>query len=245
MKKGKNGFKIFLISLLGCVIILVGISFIYLSDYYHSNQSLEEYQNVSSLSIEETDSVITIKGESSNGIGIIFYPGGKVEYTAYIPLLEKIASEGYTCFLPKMPGNLAVLDSDKADEIIKENKEIQTWYLAGHSLGGAMASDYVGKHPEEVKGLILLGAYPIADLSKTEVAMLSVVGSLDEVVNRERLKSSKDFAPKNAIYKVIDGGNHAYYGDYGKQKGDGEAKITPEEQLVETTTAIVDFCKNN
>ena len=36
--------------------------------------------------------------------------------------------------------------------------------------------------------------------------------------------------PESTIEVVIDGGNHAQFGSYGTQKGDGEAAVTREAQ---------------
>ena len=43
--------------------------------------------------------------------GFIFYPGGKVGYTAYAPLILALAEQDILCVLLEMPFNLAVLDS--------------------------------------------------------------------------------------------------------------------------------------
>ena len=73
--------------------------------------------------------------------------------------------------------------------------------------------------------------------------MLSIVGTKDQVVNRDKLESSKSNAPKDAKYQTLEGGNHADYGDYGAQKGDGEATITREEQIGQTAEWMEAFCK--
>ncbi|MBN2882364.1 MAG: hypothetical protein JXN10_02475, partial [Clostridia bacterium] len=41
----------------------------------------------------------------------------------------------------------------------------------------------------------------------------------------------------------ITGGNHAYFGNYGEQKGDGTASISREEQQNITAKAVIDFMK--
>jgi hypothetical protein len=227
-----------------CIFLTLGIVFgVYVSQYYHSQSTFAEYQKNYKVDISEENSVITLKGENENGIGIIFYPGGKVEYTAYIPLLAQLAEQGYDCYLPKMPCNLAVFGINKADKIIAAHTDVKKWYIAGHSLGGAMASSYASKNSDKLAGIIFLGAYPASDLSQTKLAMLSIVGTKDQVVNRDKLESSKSNAPKDAKYQTLEGGNHADYGDYGAQKGDGEATITREEQIGQTAEWMEAFCK--
>lgn len=231
------------ISILLCIslILVIGV-ILYLGDYYHSRLSLEEYQQEYSVTIIESKSIVSLKSNVDNGIGIVFYPGGKVEYTAYIPLLEPLAKIGYTCFIPKMPGNLAVFGINKADDVIKNNPNINTWYIAGHSLGGAMASSYVSKNVSKMNGIILLGAYPSSDLSTTNLKMLSIVGSNDKVINTEKYEAARMNAPDIAYYKVINGGNHAGFGDYGEQQGDGVSTISGQEQIIRTVEWIIEFC---
>jgi len=54
----------------------------------------------------------------------IFYPGGKVEHTAYVPLLRACAERGILCVLVQMPCNLAVLNVNGADGIRERFSEI-------------------------------------------------------------------------------------------------------------------------
>ena len=42
---------------------------------------------------------------------------------------------------------------------------------------------------------------------------------------------------------VLEGGNHAGFGNYGSQKGDGEAGITDREQWQETIDYIMDMIR--
>lgn len=108
---------------------------------------------------------------------LIFYPGGRVQYTAYAPLMHELAKNNFVCILVHMPGNLAVLDQNAADGIIEKYKEIypsiQEWYMGGHSLGGAMAAEYVSKHVDEFDGLYLFAAYSTADLSDSDLRVLA------------------------------------------------------------------------
>jgi len=169
---------------------------------------------------------------------LIFYPGGLVDHAAYAPMMETLCERDVLCLLVEMPLDLAVLHADAADGMKEGWPDIDRWLIGGHSLGGAMAADYAAKHPQEFEGLILLGAYAAADLSKTEMKVLSVYGSEDGVMNREKYAEYLTHYPKRFKEAVIEGGNHAQFGDYGMQKGDGTAHITPEEQRKQTADAI-------
>jgi len=143
--------------------------------------------------------------------------------------------------LIKMPFNLAVFNVNAANKAISEVSNITTWYISGHSLGGAMASSYAASNADKLSGIILLGAYPSSDLSKTNLRLLTMYGSDDEVLNKNKLSETKINAPSNSLYYEIEGGNHAGYGDYGVQKGDGTATISGNEQQNIVTDKIIKF----
>jgi pimeloyl-ACP methyl ester carboxylesterase len=148
-------------------------------------------------------------------VGFVFYPGGKVEYSAYKPLMEACASRGIACVIVKMPFNLAVFDVNGAEGITDMYPEISEWYIGGHSLGGSMAASYISENSDEYKGLVLLGSYSTADLSEKKIEVLSVFGSEDKVMNKEKYNESKINLPANFEEVIIEGGCHAYFGMYG------------------------------
>ena len=242
MKNWKSVLKRILIALVIIIILFAGAFYIYTLNYYHALPMGIEALNDDTIDYtNDKNMMVLAPTDNKNHKGIIFYPGGKVEYTSYIPLMQSLAKEGYTCFIMRMPFNLAVFNQNAANKPIEEDKEIGSWYLAGHSLGGAMASAYASKNVEIVKGLILLGAYPSSDLSELDIDMISIYGSEDLILNRETFEENKIYGPKNTSYIEIKGGNHAYYGSYGDQKNDGIASITPEEQQRLTVERIVEF----
>ena len=210
----------------------------YVSDYYRASGEAELFlkstQDVKVLPIPE--------GFSFDGPGeeeaLIFYPGGKVEYTAYAPLLYGLARDGLDCFLLKMPLNLAILDENKADRIL-QTYSYPEWYIGGHSLGGAAASMYAAGH--DLDGLLLLAAYPT---KKVDERTLEIYGSEDGVLNRSKREEGDRFLPEGSVIKVIDGGNHAQFGNYGEQKGDGSAGISGDEQQIITRNLILEFLNN-
>ena len=169
---------------------------------------------------------------------MIFYPGAKVEYTAYIPLLNGLAKQGIDCFLVRMPFNMAFLGQNKAKKIM-DSYEYSHWYLAGHSLGGAMAASYASSHLDSLDGLALFAAYPTKSLSSDSFSVLSVYGSLDGVLNLEKVKEGKKFLPADNTELCIEGGNHAQFGNYGNQKGDHTASISRKEQQEQTIQAVL------
>ena len=218
-----------LVICLVCVALLVAVG-LYAGDY-----SRADTLAVEAMSRAETTSGEYAFGGESSKVGLILYPGGKVEYTAYAPLAEEIAnSSGVLCVVPDMPLNLAVLDSGAAAEIMSRCPDIERWYIGGHSLGGAMAASYAAKHPDEIEGVVLLAAYPTERL---DMPVLSVYGSEDAVLSAEKYSQSRPLA-SDLTEVVIEGGNHAQFGDYGAQEGDMPAEITAAEQRRETAEAV-------
>ncbi len=241
----KNKRKIIIAAAVVLVLaVIVGACAIYLGDYYKADiDAIGAFLPQGSAWKEEPDGTIVFAAEEA-AKGFIFYPGGKVEYTAYIPLMQALSEHGVTCVLVEMPFNLAVLDINAADGIQKEHPEIEDWYIGGHSLGGSMAASYVASHTDDFAGLVLLGAYSTADLSASNLDVLSVYGSEDKVMNREKYENNKTNLPVDFTEVVIDGGCHANFGMYGTQDGDGTPSITNEEQIALTIDAIVKMMMN-
>lgn len=126
-----------------------------------------------------------------------------------------------------MPLKLAVLNPNKADTVFSQY-EYDHRYIGGHSLGGAMAAVYAAEH-DELDGAILCAAYPTKQLDNDDLEVI-VYGSEDAVLNREKLSEGQQYASDHTFEDVIEGGNHAQFGNYGKQAGDGEATISAKEQ---------------
>ncbi len=236
MKKGKK----IGIAVTGLVLAAVLAVVFYVNDYYHSDENVKEYlQGKGEADVSEIADGLYIDGPGKED-AVIFYPGAKVEYTAYLPLFYGLAEQGIDCFLIKMPCNLAILGQNKARDIMAAY-EYKHWYLSGHSLGGAMAASWAAGYPEGLDGLILLAAYPTKDLAGEPLCVLSVYGSEDGVLNMEKLEEGRSFMPEEYTELCIEGGNHAGFGNYGKQEGDGEAGIRPEDQQKQTVEAIVEM----
>ena len=212
----------------------------YVNDYYHTDENVQEYlQTKDSVSVTEMPEGLYLDGPG-NETALIFYPGAKVEYTAYLPLLSELADQGIDCFLIKMPCNLAIFGQNKAKKIM-DSYEYDHWYLSGHSLGGAMTASYASGHLESLNGLVLLAAYPTKSLKSDSFSVLSLYGSEDGVLNMEKVEEGKVYMPVDYAEVCIKGGNHAQFGNYGEQKGDHAAGISREEQQVQTVEAILNM----
>lgn len=234
----------FILSACMAILLIIGVgSYAYVSDYYHADETalaVMAYQTTGRVQVEQDGDVTWFVPEEPTA-GLIFYPGGKVEPTAYAPLMHACSENGILCALVRMPGNLAVLDANAADGLREQYPEVTTWYIAGHSLGGAMAANYAAAHSEDYDGLILLAAYSTKDLTQTPLRVLSVYGSEDGVMNRETYGKNWANLPSNTTEIILDGGCHAQFGSYGPQDGDGIPTISGEEQIRQTAEAIAAF----
>lgn len=214
--------------LLGLVLGLTAGFFWYTSNYYHADQ--EALKVLENEDVVEYKNYIELKAESD--IGLIFYPGAKVEAYAYLVLLKSLSDNDINVFLIKMPFNLAVFNINAADAIRKQYPAIQRWYIAGHSLGGAMASQHLEENADLYDGLIQLAAYPV---NQSEENILILYGSKDKILDLTKIEIDRSIN--------ILGGNHAYFGNYGEQDGDGRANISRKKQQELTIEAIISFIK--
>lgn len=212
------------------IAILAGAFFWYVSDYYRAEDvALEVMAQGDGITVQ--DNLTILSPSYPTDTAIVFYPGAKVEGVAYLPLLDQIRQTGVTCILVHMPFHMAIFDSNAAEEVISQFPDMEHWYIAGHSMGGAMASKFAADHPDQVDGLILMGAYIYGDYPDEKT--LTVYGSLNQSVE-DKINYAENIVE-------IEGGNHAQFGNYGLQKGDSPAEISAEEQQAQTVTAIEAF----
>ena len=108
---------------------------------------------------------------------IVFFPGGRVEETAYAPLLCAVAERGVDCFLMKMPSRMAVFGANAPDRVLGAFA-YERWYVGGHSLGGLVAAKYAAKNAERINGVVLLASYPRETLPEP-LSLLCCYGSND------------------------------------------------------------------
>jgi len=207
-------------------------------------------RNVALSALESTDTVTITQGKwivftpvEETEIGLIFYPGGLVEPTAYAPILHQIAERGVLVIITPMPLNLAIFKTGAANAVIDAYPYISTWILAGHSLGGASAAIFAENNPKSIDAIALWDSYPpnSSDLSDNTISVISIFGTTNNFPNTENFNDKKHLLPADTLFIGIEGANHAQFGDYGPQKGDVVASMSLAEQHEQVAEIMLEF----
>jgi pimeloyl-ACP methyl ester carboxylesterase len=187
---------------------------------------------------EDIGSAMIVHPSGDPKATIIFYPGGLVEPESYLFLANGLSMKEYRVIIPRMPLNLAILGQTRANDYLDYVEG--PLLLAGHSLGGASAAFYADRFPDQLQGLIFIAAYPPSslDFSERTLPVLSLTATLDLVLDETAFNETQALLPPTTVYASIEGGNHAGFGSYGPQRGDGVALITRFDQHQRTIEAI-------
>ena len=207
-----------------------------------TDQALTAMKSGGGIIVQEYSNFLVFTPTMNKPItALIIYPGGHIDYRSYAPIARDIASRGYLVTIVKMPLSFPLFGINGADEVIAFFPDIRYWVIGGHSLGGSAAASYARNHPDKVQGLFFWASYPAENdnLSSTELKGLSTYGSNDGVLNMGNLQSTLVLLPPGTIRQVIEGGNHAQFGNYGRQPGDSVATISPEDQQSQATDLTV------
>jgi hypothetical protein len=203
--------------------------------------ALQALNSDSQVTVTQHDGFIAFEPATQRTTtGFIFYPGGRVDYRAYAPVLHEIAAQGYFVAVVKVKLNLAFFDKNAADPVIAQYPQIEHWAIGGHSLGGVAAAIYARDHLDKIRAIAFWASYPADEsLKHSNILITSIYGSNDGLATSDKIAASKKLLPDYTRYVVIEGGNHGQFGSYGPQAGDNPAIISPEEQWQQTTTATV------
>lgn len=194
--------------------------------------------------VQGPEAVVMSPTDTTSTQGLVFVPGAKVEAEAYVSNLSGIVAEdGVTVVITRPILNLAFFDLRPLTTFTDLAPGIDDWFVGGHSLGGVKACQFVDE--PQVSGLILFGSYCANDLSDAAAAVLSVSGSNDDLSTPEKIMEASDRLPADADFVEIEGANHARFGDYGVQSGDGPATISSNEMRTILTEDITAFLREN
>lgn len=230
------------------VILLIAAGLLlwkYLTPYAPEENAEQALISAGGITVEQNGNWISFEPSVILGAAVIFYPGALVEAEAYAPLARRIAAAGHPFYIAQMPLNLAVIKADAAEEILRVHPKL-SFVLGGHSLGGVIASRYAAEHADQLEGVFFLASYPDdkGSLKDTTLSVLSILGTEDGVIDRANYSKGRSYLPSNTVYYSIAGGNHAQFGSYGAQKGDGTPAISEEQQQIRTARAMLDWLGN-
>lgn len=193
--------------------------------------------------VTSTDhSVILSPRNGASGNGLVFIPGAKVDPYAYMYKLSGVVEQaGATIVITKPTLNLAFFDTRPLSTFTADAPKVTRWFVGGHSLGGVRACQLANS--PDVTGLVLFGSYCANDLRDSRLAVLGISGSDDGLSTPEKIRSSSALLPAGTVFDQIDEANHASFGDYGLQPGDGTATITSRDARRQITAALDAFLK--
>ncbi|MGG1698424.1 alpha/beta fold hydrolase [Bacillus zhangzhouensis] len=237
----KKLLKITGITLLALIILSFGAFYTWSRFTYGPSEALKKQVNIEQ--VEHKNGVYAFETTKSD-TGVILYPGAKVEPLAYAYIGDALMKKGYSVFIPEMPFSFAIFNTKKAQDIIKDHQAIKHWYIGGHSLGGTAAAMYAEENQSKLDGLFFLASYPASDdLKQAPFKVLSISGEKDGLATQEKIKQSKKQLPSQTVYHEIQGGNHAQFGMYGKQKGDRPADIPALTQQKDIIQRMIEWLK--
>ncbi len=200
--------------------------------------AISAWQNPAVVITSTDHSIVLTPTGAPSGEGLVFIPGAKVDPYAYLFKLSGIVEEtGLTVVITKPILNLAILDVRPLDTFTSDAPGIEAWYVGGHSLGGARACQIAGE--ADVVGLVLFGSFCANDLSGSPLTVLSIGGSEDGLSTPAKIQSGAVLLPASTTFVEIDGFNHADFGDYGAQSGDGVSTLTSEEARAALTAELL------
>ncbi|PRB43887.1 alpha/beta hydrolase [Arthrobacter sp. MYb23] len=215
---------------------------VWLNPFAYQASGAAEAGSAAGVSLVDSPTALTLTpAGASASKGLIFYPGARVEARAYADILKPAADAGVLVVILKTPLNLSLLDGNQARGAMADHPEISTWTVGGHSLGGVSASSFALGN-QDVDGLLLYASYPLDSLrDRSGLRVLSVSGSEDGLSTPAKVDASRDLLPLDASFVEVQGGNHAFFGNYGAQPGDGEPSVDREVAQQQISGATVAF----
>lgn len=227
---------------LGALILLAGTGLVVWSQVGVMTAEagpLAEVQDDPDIRFTDTPSAVILEPvEGGNDVGLVYVPGAKVEAAAYAATMADVVAEnGVTVVITKPWLNLAFFDLRPLSAFTDLVPGVDTWIVGGHSLGGVRA----GQLADEADALALFASYCATDLSETDLPVISIGGSEDGLTTPDDIADARPRLPADALLAEVEGANHAAFGAYGPQAGDGEASITLPEMRASLAGLLAPF----
>jgi dienelactone hydrolase len=209
------------------LVVIAGLAWAHTVMAGDRTAALDVWTNDAVSITDSGHSVILNPTSGPSDQGLVFVPGAKVDPYAYLYKLSGIAEQGTTVVITKPTLNLALADLRPLDTFTADVPDVDTWFVGGHSLGGVKACEYATG--AEVSGLVLFGSYCASDIADTDIPVLSFVGENDGLSTPDRIADASANLPDGSLVVDIPGANHADFGDYGPQPGDGTSSADDAE----------------
>jgi dienelactone hydrolase len=218
-----------------------------------TDTALQALASDSSVTVVDSPTQVALIPTSDVGAtGFFFQPGAKVDARAYVSALRPLALAGHVVVIAKQPLGIAFLATNAIDSARSEFPDVTKWVVGGHSLGGTVAalqaagaqvqsSDSGSASVAPIVGLVLFASYPAADMSDSNMPVLSLSGEKDGLSTPDAIAASRPNLPSSTTFIEIPGANHASFGDYGMQFGDGVATASLANAHAAITKATLDF----
>jgi Alpha/beta hydrolase family len=227
------------------LVIALGGLLLWLRPFAATEPALAAMRSGDGIVVEVSPNRLAFRPPNPATVGVIFYPGARVDPRAYAAYMRAVAAAGYAAFIVKPPYNIGFLAANGAADVIADHPEIGAWVVGGHSLGGVVASQFAASHADTVGGLLLYASYPASEVTAplAGTAVTSISGSNDGLSTPAKIDAAKSRLPATTRYVVIEGGTHAYFGDYGEQPGDGQPAIDREAARTQIVAASLDLLR--
>lgn len=223
--------KKILLTLLAVIILsIVGVSIWMSIPFAYQQQVTSASLQSNELVTVKQDEFIEFTPTVETSVGLIFYPGGKTSAETFAPLMQEFAKQGVYCAITPMPLKTAFLGINKADDVIAANPNIKHWYIAGHSLGGVAAAEYIKVNANKLDGLLLWASYPGSDISAVDLPVLSLSAGKDLQSTPAKIEQYKPLLNANTNYVVINNANHWQFGHYLDELNQQQGLLTRDEQ---------------
>lgn len=209
----------------------------WLAPFVATPAALAALDSDAAVTVTDTRTATTYEPAEAGGTALLLYPGARVDPRAYAVLARGVAEQGHAVTVLKCPYDIAFTCG-----LVAESQPRDGVAVGGHSLGGVAASG-VAAGDADVPALVLWASYPVDDLSgRTDLAVASISGSQDGLSTPADIEASRADLPPDTVFTVVEGANHAMFGDYGEQPGDGTATVdraTGQLQIVAATVAAL------
>ncbi len=227
------------------VVAVIAGTFIWLIPFSAKAPALASLSTTATVRVvDHPTSIEMVPAAGSPTLGLVFSPGARVDARAYAEILRPQAEAGFLVVILKVPFGLGIIAPGQSGGPIAAHPEIKRWVVGGHSLGGTSAGIFAADSPGRVAGLLFYASYPLGDLSgRKDLAVESISGSNDELATPADIEASRAKLPADATFTVIQGGVHAYFGDYGDQPGDGTPTVSRPRATDEISTATTAFLR--